>query len=184
MPFIQVLRMYYLTGNTCSRPNVPAPFRNTLDSRIQTCGAPGAPYPEEFYNCADLYIRPPRTASAAPNASVAAVPNIMGVVTPIQVVQAPPPPDSPLSTCADGSTLECFCKGEVLKGKSLKGLGFQPNPFDKTNASYLGCDLAGHVIEYKCPEGTEYRQTRGCIVAEKKDVEKKDAEKKDAEKKN
>lgn len=166
--------MYYLTGNTCSRPNVPAPFRNTLDQRVQTCGAPGAPYPEEFYNCADLYIRPPRVA-AAPNASVQAMPNIMGVTPLVKVVQAPPPPGGPLDTCADGSTLECFCKGQVLAGKSLMGLGFQPNPFDERNASYLGCDLAGHVIEYKCPQGTVYKHTQGCIEDKgKKDEGKKD----------
>ncbi len=52
-----VLRMYYLTGNTCNVPNVPAAYsKNTTASLLPTCGTVQAAYPEEFRYGVDVCV--------------------------------------------------------------------------------------------------------------------------------
>jgi Lytic polysaccharide mono-oxygenase, cellulose-degrading len=47
-----VLQMHWVSGNTCSPPQIP---RKYSVAGLQTCGA-SAPAPEEFWNCADIVI--------------------------------------------------------------------------------------------------------------------------------
>lgn len=42
------MRMYYLTGNTCNVPDVPATDAATKSPFLPTCGTAQASYPEEF----------------------------------------------------------------------------------------------------------------------------------------
>lgn len=47
-----VLQMHWVSGNTCSPPQIPKTRRVR---GLETCGA-SAPFPEEFWNCADIII--------------------------------------------------------------------------------------------------------------------------------
>lgn len=58
-----ILQWYYLTGNSCNPPGEPSKYSNT---GLETCGA-GAPFPEEFWNCADVRIIDEETPFLTPS---------------------------------------------------------------------------------------------------------------------
>ncbi len=68
-----VLRMYYLTGNTCNVPNVPAVLKaTTTKSYLPVCGTSQSGYPEEFrYVCSwgltPICVHPPVCTIHAPS---------------------------------------------------------------------------------------------------------------------
>lgn len=50
-----VLQWYWLTANSCNAPDQHPKF---ITPGPQTCGEAGVPYPEEFWNCANIVIQP------------------------------------------------------------------------------------------------------------------------------
>uniref|UniRef100_A0A383VJQ7 Chitin-binding type-4 domain-containing protein n=1 Tax=Tetradesmus obliquus TaxID=3088 RepID=A0A383VJQ7_TETOB len=48
------LQLYYLTASRCWPPCQQEPCKKPVD--YEYCGKPGATYPEEFWNCADIKI--------------------------------------------------------------------------------------------------------------------------------
>lgn len=76
---------------------------------------------------------------------------------------APMPPTSPLRTCKDNTTIDCFCVGRQTARGVLTG--FAASPFDASGSSYLGCSAIGQTQVYFCPAGSTFVQGRGCLQA-------------------
>lgn len=74
---------------------------------------------------------------------------------------SPLPPISPLRTCKDNRTIECFCKGRQTALGVLTG--FAASPFDASGSSYLGCSAIGQVQVYYCGAGSTFTPGRGCL---------------------
>ena len=53
-----ILQWYWLTIHACNPTDFPEQYLRK-DATYQDCDVPGAPYPEEFWNCADVVIKPP-----------------------------------------------------------------------------------------------------------------------------
>eukprot|EP00889_Picochlorum_renovo_P000940 jgi/Picre1/27970/NNA_000931.t1 len=49
-----ILQFYWVSGNSCNPPNTPEKYKRPFG--LPDCGSPGAAYPEEFWNCADIKI--------------------------------------------------------------------------------------------------------------------------------
>lgn len=90
-----VLQWYYLTGNSCNPPNEPAQYAS---AGLNTCGD-NSPYPEEFWNCADVLITAsgtsPSPVSPSPSSSPSPVPSPVPSPSPTSPSPSPVPSTSP-----------------------------------------------------------------------------------------
>ncbi len=156
-----VIQWYYLTGNSCTPPNEPTEYLGS-SGNIGECGQ-GAPYPEEFWNCADVVIKsaggsptpsspvplpsPSPVASPSPSPVPSPSPSPIPVPSPSPVAKSPPPPKaspSPSPVPASPSPASSFC--------STKGAyGFFA---DKASGckSYYRCEATGSWF-FSCPSG-------------------------------
>lgn len=51
-----ILQFYWVSGNSCNPPSTPEKYKRPFG--LPECGSPGAAYPEEFWNCADIKVVP------------------------------------------------------------------------------------------------------------------------------
>lgn len=147
-----VLQWYYLTGNSCVPPNEPAKYVGT--SGMAECGG-NAPYPEEFWNCADIKIAPagssptptltpqtsPSVSSPSPVPSPTPSPSSTPVPNPSPTL-TPTPTSSPSTSPAPSSTPAAFC---ASKGS----YGFFADRATKCH-SYFRCEATGSWY-FTCP---------------------------------
>jgi hypothetical protein len=154
-----VLVWHYLTGNSCDPPNTPQQYSSPS---LAVCGT--GPYPEEFWNCADITILPRSTISPVPSSPVppspspvppspvppspSPVPSTPSPVPPSPVPSSPVPSPSPPNDGGTPPSAEQFCAG--------KPYGFYA---DKTSncANFYRCETVGSFY-FPCPTGLLFNE--------------------------
>ncbi|GAB4821063.1 hypothetical protein N2152v2_008109 [Parachlorella kessleri] len=103
-----ILQWYWLTGNSCNPPGEGYPWGN---GNLEPCGQ--GPYPEEFWNCADILIMPRSGSTPLPSPSPSPAPlpspspgadNPSPSPSPSTILPSPSPPRVTLPSPVPGSS--------------------------------------------------------------------------------
>lgn len=141
-----VLQWHYVTGNSCNPPGTPDRYGA---SYLATCGAPYAPYPEEFWNCADIVIMPRmgrKTPSPTPKKSPPSP-------KPKQIRRmSPPPPPPPKNSAGKGN--KCAAKDAQCICKAFGQDGLFPDIANKCYG-FVSCSSSNAWYQM-CPPGLKF----------------------------
>ena len=104
-----VLQWYWLTMNSCDPKGVDPKYKrlSATGAPLQECGSKGAPYPEEFWNCADILILDPSAGNNKKDSTASVVNDdysIAGLVT--EEYSTPSPKPVTLSVIPDKTSPE------------------------------------------------------------------------------
>ena len=135
-----VMQWHWVTGNSCNPPGTPSQYGT---AGLQECG-PGSPYPEEFWNCANITIMPSSEPVPVPE-PVKPSPSPSPSPEPVPEPVKPSPSPSPTEPITDAAK---FCQGKTY--------GFHADTANDCR-SYYRCESTGS-WRFDCPASLQFNQ--------------------------
>ncbi|KAI8111081.1 hypothetical protein M9434_004654 [Picochlorum sp. BPE23] len=158
-----VMQWHWITGNSCNPPETPAKYNSP---QLTTCGR-NSPYPEEFWNCADILIEPTSSTSDTPPSPNPPSPNppLPNPPSPNPPSPNPPSPNppspnppspnspSPEQSSNPSTPEEEFCFDKLQSGGQY---GYYADESSDCSKFYR-CEASGS-WHMDCPVGTRFNQ--------------------------